>query len=236
MTSLLLIPGLASDEMVWQPLADALAQRMPVHHGNIRRDASIPAMASRLLAENQDDLIVVGHSLGGRVAMEMAHQAPARIKGLVLANTGQYAKVDGEEVRRQQVIDLAYEDIERLADSWLPPMLDVARTGDRDLIDRLKAMVTRVGAVVHEQQIRSLLDRPDASAYLPEINCPILFIAANQDRYSPVADHREMAAGAADAEIAIIDHAGHFAPVERPAEVVTAIDDWLHRRFDAGNG
>lgn len=236
MTTLLLIPGLASDSIVWQPLADALAPRMPVRHGDIRRDATIPAMASRLLDENERDLIVVGHSLGGRVAMEMARQAPRRIAGLVLANTGQYARREGEEVRRQQAIDLGNEDIGRLADSWLPPMLDPARTGDQALMNRLKAMVMRVGPMVHEQQVRSLLDRPDASAYLPKITCPILFVAANQDGYSPVAQHREMAEAAPDTEMAIVDHAGHFAPVEQPDDVVRAIEGWLRRRFGGTHG
>lgn len=235
MATLLLIPGLASDSIVWQPLADALSQRMPVRHGDIRGDGSIPAMASRLLDENKGELIAVGHSLGGRVAMEMARQAPERIKGLVLANTGQYARAQGEEVRRQHAIELGNDDIGRLADSWLPPMLDPARTGDQELISRLKAMVIRVGSAVHEQQVRALLDRPDASAHFSRISCPILFVAANQDGYSPVAQHREMADAAQDAEVAIIDHAGHFAPVEQPAEVVQAIDGWLRRRFGGAN-
>lgn len=229
MTTLVLIPGLASDAMVWQPLADATT--MPSHHADLRRDGSITAMAERMLAETQGPLIAVGHSMGGRVAMEMARLAPERLHGLVLANTGHHPRREGEEVRRHEMIDLGNRDIDRLADVWLPPMLDPARTDDEALMTQLRAMVRRAGATLHERQIRALLGRPNAMAYIPTLACPMLLIAARQDRWSPIAQHREIVDAAPDAELTIIEHAGHFAPLERPADVTTAIIDWLDRRF-----
>lgn len=229
MTTLALIPGLASDRIVWQALADAAA--WPSRHADLTRDTSIADMATRLLAETDGKLVAVGHSMGGRVAMEMARQAPERLVGLVLANTGHHARREGEESRRQEMIDLGNRDIERLADAWLPPMLDPARIGDATLMTQLREMVRRAGAAVHERQIRALLGRPDAMAYIPHIACPILLVAARQDGWSPIAQHREIAAAAPDAELTIIENAGHFAPLERPAEVTTAITGWLSRRF-----
>lgn len=229
MTTLVLIPGLASDDIVWRALADSAG--WPSHDADLTRDDSIVGMAERLLAETNGRLIAVGHSMGGRVAMEMARQAPKRLAGLVLANTGHHARREGEAVRRQQMIDLGNRDIEQLADAWLPPMLDPARVGDATLMSELRAMVRRAGAAVHERQIRALLGRPDALAYIPAIACPILLIAAQQDSWSPIAQHREIAEAAPDAELVIIENAGHFAPLERPAEVTAAITEWLHRRF-----
>lgn len=229
LTTLVLIPGLASDAVVWQPLADAAA--LPSHHADLTRDSAITAMAERLLAETTGPLIAVGHSMGGRVAMEMARLAPERLAGLVLANTGHHPRRAGEEARRQEMIDLGNRDIERLADVWLPPMLDPARTTDVALMAQLRAMVRRAGPAVHERQIRALLGRPDAMAYIPSLACPMLLIAAQQDGWSPIAQHREIAAAAPDAELSIIDNAGHFAPLERPDEVTTAITSWLDRRF-----
>lgn len=231
MTTLVLIPGLLSDSSVWRPLAEAAKARMRIHDADVTRDASIPAMATRILAEAEGDLIAVGHSMGGRVAMEMARQAPQRIRGLVLANTGYQPRRDGEEARRQEMIDLGNRDIEALADQWLPPMLDPARTKDTELLDRLKAMVLRAGSAVHARQIRALLDRPDAGAYMADLHCPILLVAARQDGWSPIAQHGEIAEAAPDTELVVVENAGHFAPVERPDDVVAAVCDWLDRRF-----
>lgn len=235
MTTLVLIPGLVSDAIVWAPLADAVAARMPVHAADLSQGTSITGMAEQILTQIEGDIVAVGHSMGGRIAMEMARLAPSRVRGLVLANTGHHARREGEEVKRQQMIDLGHRSMADLANSWLPPMLDAARVGDAALVAELKAMVLRADAAIHERQIRALLGRPDATATLPDIACPILLVAARQDGWSPIAQHQQIADAAPDAELVIIEDAGHFAPVERPAEVTTAITDWLDRRFGEAN-
>ena len=229
--TLVLIPGLVSDAIVWQPLEAAVAGRMPVHRADLTRDSSIPAMAARLLAETHGPLVAVGHSLGGRVAMEMAHQAPDRIAGLVLANTGHHPLVDGEPAKREAKIALGHKSMEALADEWLPPMVAPDRLADTALMNALRAMVLRADADIHERQIRALISRPDAGAYMGAIACPVLLVAARQDAWSPVVQHEEIAAAVPDAELFVIEDAGHFAPLERPDEVSAAIAGWLERRI-----
>ena len=236
MTTLVLIPGLVSDGRVWKSLADAARPHMPVHDALPTQYETIPDMAKAILEDVDGDLIAAGHSLGGRIAMEMAHQAPGRVKGLVLANTGHGPKREGEEVKRHEMIALGKRDMARLADVWLPPMLDDARLGDEALVADLTAMVLRAGPEVHERQIRALIARPNATACLKDITCPVLLIAAHQDKWSPVAQHEEIASLlGGESEMAIIGNAGHFAPVERPEAVTRAVMDWLKRYFSVGN-
>ncbi|GAB4356128.1 MAG: alpha/beta hydrolase [Oricola sp.] len=236
MKTLVLVPGLLSDAIVWKPLADAAAGLFRIHVADVSGGTSITGMAETILGEVAGPLVVAGHSMGGRVAMEMARIAPERVKGLVLANTGHHPKRDGEEVKRQAMIDLGYESMEKLAAQWLPPMVDPARSGDEALMAKLTAMVLRADAEQHERQIRALIARPDASAYLKDIACPVLLVTARQDAWSPIAQHEEIAGAVADAELVTIEHAGHFAPVERPEETTAAIMAWLQRRFGDGNG
>ncbi|WP_105435820.1 alpha/beta fold hydrolase [Neorhizobium tomejilense] len=236
MKTVVFIPGLVSDQIIWAPLAARIPQNFQVHQADLSDGTSITGMAQKQLDETVGDVIAVGHSMGGRVAMEMARLAPERVKGLVLANTGHHAKRDGEEIKRQQMIDLGHDSIAKLAASWLPPMLDPARVGDTDLIRELSEMVCRAGPQVHERHIRALLGRPNATASLPEIACPILLVAARQDGWSPIAQHKEIAAVVADAELVVIENAGHFAPVERPAETSAAVIDWLSRKFGESHG
>lgn len=229
--TLVLIPGLVSDSIVWAPLAAAASDLTAVRHADLSDGTSITGMAQKLLDETPGEVIAVGHSMGGRVAMEMAHIAPDRVRGLVLANTGHHPKREGEEIKRQQMIDLGNRSIEELAQQWLPPMVDPARVGDRELIDRLHAMVLRAGSEVHERHIRALVGRPNASAYIADLACPILLVAARNDGWSPIAQHQEIADAAPDTELVIIENAGHFAPVERPVETTAAVTEWLARRF-----
>lgn len=97
MKTAVLIPGLVSDEYIWRPLAPKIPQNIQVHHADLSNGLSITGMAQKQLDETVGDIIAVGHSMGGRVAMEMARLAPVRVKGLVLTNTGHHPKRDGEE-------------------------------------------------------------------------------------------------------------------------------------------
>lgn len=231
MTSLVLIPGLISDEIVWSPLGVAAGDRFNIHHADLRNGTSISTMASRLLEEVDGSMIVAGHSMGGRVALEMARQAPGRVDGLILADTGHHPMAAGEREKRQEMIDLAYEGMDRLADRWLPPMVDAARRDDPALMGKLRAMVLRADAKMHERQIRALMNRPDAGAYLSQIAAPTLLLVGRQDEWSPVAQHEEIAAAMPNARVVVIDNAGHFAPVERPQQVVDAILAWIDGNF-----
>lgn len=220
-----LIPGLLSDARVWGHLAEALPG--PVVHADLTRDASIPDMAARLLAETDGPLVAVGHSLGGRVAMEMARQAPDRIRALVLVSTGHHPATTAELPRREARIAEGHTDMAALVADWLPPMVAPDRHGDTALMDDLAAMARGFDAATHERQIRALMARPDAGATLPELRCPVLLVVGDRDGWSPPAQHHEIAALVPDAEVRVIPGAGHFLPVERPADTVAVLTGWL---------
>lgn len=88
MTTLVTIPGMMSDARTWDAVAQAIKPKgTTVHAADTNRDATIEEMAARALAETDGNLVVVAHSMGGRVALEMGHQAPTRLRAMVLANT-----------------------------------------------------------------------------------------------------------------------------------------------------
>ena len=121
MTRILLIPGLICDGHVWQGCLAALAGH-DVTVADLGVATDITAMAEQLLATHAGDLIVMGHSLGGRVAMEMARIAPTRLRGLALLNTGMAPLKAGELPKREAMIAFAHEQgMAALADHWLPP-------------------------------------------------------------------------------------------------------------------
>lgn len=101
------------------------------------------------------------------------------------------------------------------------------RHGDAALMDDLAAMARGFDAATHERQIRALMARPDAGATLPELRCPLLLVVGDRDGWSPPAQHHEIAALVPDAEVRVIPGAGHFLPVERPAETVAVLTGWL---------
>lgn len=220
MPTVLLIPGLVSDAYVWT----GVTARLPSLVADVTSQTSIPQMASDLLANHAGRLILIGHSMGGRVAMEMARMAPGRIAGMALLNTGMHPKREGEEAKRQAMIDLAYgQGMAALAAQWLPGMMNAAPNAD--LVAGLAEMVCRMTPEIHERQLRALLSRPDASASLT-YRGPILLITGRQDIWSPIAQHQDIARLCPQARLEIIEDAGHFAPVEQSETVAKLVADW----------
>lgn len=225
MATVLLIPGLVSDGFVWAAAAAALAP-LPVVVADVTTQATIEDMARSLLARHEGRLVLAGHSMGGRVAMEMARMAPGRIAGMALLNTGMHAKREGEEAKRQAMIDLAHaQGMAGLAAAWLPGMMNAKAPPDPALMAGLTAMVCRMTPEIHERQLRALLSRPDAAASLA-YSGPMLLITGAEDAWSPVAQHQDIALLCPQARLEIIPEAGHFAPVEQPARVARLLADW----------
>lgn len=228
--TLILIPGLLSDRTVWEPVVARFAPQMPVVVADLSIQDSIEAMARDTLAATEGPLVVAGHSMGARVALEMVRLAPERVVRLALFDTGIHPRNATEEPRRRELVELAHtRGMAALAKSWLPPMVHEDRHGDADLMGALNAMVERMTPELHERQIRALLDRPDARPALASVACPLLIAVGRQDQWSPVAQHEEMNALVPHAELVVIEDAGHFAPIERPEATIAALERFLSK-------
>src|SRR5512133_619121 len=103
---LILLPGLAGDQTMWQAQCMALAAWQPVVSDVHMRNDTIEAMAAALLRDTDGLLILAGASMGGMVAMEAARQAPGRIAGLALMGTS--ARPESADMRqlREAAIEL----------------------------------------------------------------------------------------------------------------------------------
>jgi pimeloyl-ACP methyl ester carboxylesterase len=225
---ILLVPGLMCDDYVWGPLIDSLERQAIVP--NLTTQHSITQMASDCLALSSGPVVVAGHSMGARVAMEMAHLAPQRVSRLVLLDTGIHPLAEGELEKREEVISVSRDQgMEALADRWIPGMVWQHNQINETLMTQLRKMVLRHTPEQHERQIRALIDRPDASAYLAEITCPTLIVVGRYDNWSPVSQHEDMLALLPNAQLEIIENAGHFAPLEQPALVAELVADFLQR-------
>lgn len=229
--TLALVPGLLSDSRVWLPLSESVGKKMPVYHAALAGYDSLAAMAEYILGEVSGPIVAIGHSMGGRVCMEMARLDPERVIGLVLADTGYDGLRDGELKKRLAVVDLGHKSMTTLVDSWLPPMVNPDRHRETGLMESLRQMALQFDSVTHESWIRALINRPDAGSYLHAIQCPVLLMTGDRDNWSPISQHHEMAELLPDSEFVVIEDAGHFAPVERPYVVCSRVIEWLGRRF-----
>jgi pimeloyl-ACP methyl ester carboxylesterase len=233
--ALLLLPGLLCDRDVWADQIEALGECdciVPRYHDL----DSIVAMARRVLDEAPPRFALAGHSMGGRVALEVVRTAPERVSRLALLDTGYEARKAGEpgeqEARqRRHFVELARDSgMRAMGAEWLRGMTHPARIADSALIERVLAMIERHTLEGHSAQIRALLERPDASDVLPQIRCPTLVACGREDAWSPPARHQAMAALIPNSQLVVIGHCGHMSTMEQPVAVTAALRDWLQQR------
>jgi pimeloyl-ACP methyl ester carboxylesterase len=231
MKSLILLPGLACDaEIFAEQLPVLQAAGCSVHVSSVHtRCNSLPAMARTLLAEHPGSHVLVGHSMGGMVALEMARQAPRRVRAIALL--GSTARADSAEM-----IDLRTKACALYAAGRMDEVLAAntmfafhpVHAQDRALVRRYLAIVGRGGAEALIRQNRAVMDRADSRALLPQLRCPVLVAVGEADRLTPPEIAREIAAAVPGARLEIVPGAGHMLTMEQPARVSALLLDWLN--------
>src|SRR5882757_4441744 len=175
---LMLLSGLLCDETIWADIPERLGDAADARVMSFRGFSSIPAMAEHVLAMAPERFAVAGHSMGGRVALEVLRSAPWRVSGLALLNTGVHTVRDGETQSRGHLLRVAYErGMSALAAEWLPPMMGSDTARSAELMPRLTAMVERCTAAAYAEQVSAMLQRPDALSVLPTIAVPTLLLS-----------------------------------------------------------
>ncbi|AJP56016.1 alpha/beta hydrolase [Pandoraea vervacti] len=232
--ALLMLPGLLCDQVAWAATAALLPEfdcRVPAW-GSLD---TIGAMAEHVLATTPEPrFALAGHSMGGRVALEVVRRAPHRVSHLALLDTGYQALPEGEAADKERSGRAALlarsrdEGMRAMGAVWATGMVHPDRIGT-PLFDAILDMIERSHPDQFAAQIHALLERPDATSQLRDIQCPTLVLCGRQDTWSPLARHEVMAGLIPGAVLSIVEHSGHMSPMERPEAVADAMRAWLAR-------
>jgi pimeloyl-ACP methyl ester carboxylesterase len=230
MQTIYLLCGLLCDEVAWQAQATALARDHDVRVVSfLNGEDSLAAMAERVLAGAPDRFALAGHSMGGRVALEVCRRAPGRVERLALLDTGYEGPAPGEADRRAVLVDQARrEGIDAIAAAWGLPMLAPDRRADPVLTRAVFDMVGRMSPAIYAAHTRALLGRPDAGDVLRRVTCPALVLCGQQDGWSPPERHLRMAELVPQPPLVrLVEDCGHMAMMEQPDAVLAALREWL---------
>jgi pimeloyl-ACP methyl ester carboxylesterase len=229
MHHVILLPGLASDATLWRDQLPALSARHRVSVTDVHaRHPTLPTMAAALLAEQPGDLVLVGTSMGGMLALEVVAQAPQRVKALALLGTT--ARADTPEIiqLRSDAIKLFEQGrAEEVLRANVAFAFHPSRASDAELVATYLGLVLRAGAQQLIAQNRAVMARPDRRAMLPSIQCPTLVVCGDSDALTPPECSRELAAGIPGARLEVLAGCGHLLTLEQPQRVNALLMDWL---------
>ena len=233
---LLLLPGLMCDGAFWASLQAAVPAALSCQVVDYADADTLTAMAQAALAAAPPYFALAGHSMGGRVALEVVRLAPERVQKLVLMDTGCLPLAAGDAGEKERAGRMALLEVARtngvraMCGEWLKGMVHPARLNDAALLELITDMFARKNADRFARQLNALLTRPDASpvlAGLQSLGLPTLLLCGRQDSWASVAQHEAMRLLAPHASLCVIENAGHMVLMEQPQETARRILQFL---------
>jgi pimeloyl-ACP methyl ester carboxylesterase len=253
--AVLLVHGITSSSRTWRTVMPALAEHYDViapdllGHGRSakpRGDYSLGAYASGLrdllVALDVPRATVVGHSLGGGVAMQFAYQFPERVERLALVDSGglgsevslvlRAATLPGAEYVLPLLASSPLRGASALAGSVLGRVGLRASADVKGMAEGFESLGDASARKAFVHTARSVIDpsgqRVDATdrLYLAE-HVPSLIVWGDHDRMIPVKHGREAHALMPNSRFEVFEGAGHFPFNDDPARFAALLHDFI---------
>ena len=225
-----MVPGMMCDERIFSPQIEALSQNLEVTIADISNFSSVRELASDVLKKAPKKFSLLGHSMGGIVAMEIYSQEPNRIEKLILMDTNPKAELDEVKLKREPQIREVNKGklLEVMRDEMKPNYLAESEN-KRSVLNICMDMALSLGPEVFINQSRALQSRLDQQNTIQSINIPVLIMCGSEDKLCPVERHEMMHNMISDSDLKIINNAGHMPTLEQPRETTEVIKEWLMR-------
>ncbi|MEM8775259.1 MAG: alpha/beta hydrolase [Pseudomonadota bacterium] len=226
---LVFLPGIMSDARLFGPQISTFSTETSVMFAPISSGETIEEIASGLLKQLPKCFAVAGHGMGGIVAMELLRRAPERVSRIALMDTTSLAETPQSAADYEPLIIKLKTGLLEIAASELIRAEHLAPTESRASILNLVAkMAENVGTSTIIQQIRALQRRCDYQVILRKCKVPALVMCGVHDTLMPVKRHEFMAGIIPNAQLALIQNAGHFPTLEASDAVSAALRSWMN--------
>ena len=161
---------------------------------------------------------VIGNSIGGCIAAEMAVHASPRVSGVVLVDAGgleveDHPAADFFSLTPDQVTEMAYYEPEKF------------RVDFAALPDQAKAAMAGNQAALRAYTADGMTD-PSLAGQLGSVRVPVLVVWGAADRIYPPEQGEAFAKAIPGARLTVLDHAGHLPQLEAPSALLAAVLDF----------
>jgi 3-oxoadipate enol-lactonase len=222
---IVLLHGLALDKSIWSPVVAAYSTQARFITPDLRGHGETPVgQADGTLSQVADDLLalldalglpkvcLLGHSMGGYIALNFAARYPQRLASLVLLASK--IRADAPEKQKERL-----DDAQKVLHGGVP-VFAAALAGrlsrDPFLADQLRTRMQGNNPAGLSNILVAIANRPDQQALLPELEVPVLAIAGAEDQISAPAFALEAADLAARGHKLVIPGVGHMPMLENP--------------------
>jgi pimeloyl-ACP methyl ester carboxylesterase len=225
---LVLIPGLMADARLFLPQMVTLGAGRAMQVCLPARGDTVEQISEAMLPGLPDKFALLGHGLGGDVALDLIRRVPDRVTRVILMATDPLAEPPAAAAAREARMVAARAG--RLAQAMreeIPP----GALADTPWRDEVLALVTDMalglGEGVFLRQSRALQRRPDQQKTMRRVKLPALVLAGEADTLVPLRRQEFTANLMPFGQLKVIAGAGHLAPLEQPEAVSDALAAFL---------
>ncbi len=233
---LILIHGFCEDHRIWNALIPVLSESyrctlidLPGFGGSEQLPSDLRIWGERIWEAlddlNIDKCAIVGHSLGGYVALAMAEIAPDRVTGLGLFHSTAYA--DSEEKKNNR--DKAIQHVrsfgnESFVKQLIPTLFsNPLHPACSSLLEIARGQ--RADAIVHA--LEAMRERPDRTHVLETLKAPVMILSGKDDGVLNLTDQAALAGMPSECLWRVLDGVGHMGMFEDPKASISQIQQLM---------
>ncbi len=228
-TAIIFIHGAAGDSRLFHGQLRHFADSFPVigpdlpAHGRSQwncmpsMDEYSNAIIEIIKQESLQSVVLVGHSMGGCVCLDIFGKYPGRIKGMVLVSTGSKLPVSDElmSALKMDPETLGGVIMRGLFSRDIAPLVDMFKTN---------FVITKREIIDHDLRVSRELDY---DAMLGDISVPVLVIANRNDVMVPLEKSSELAGNIPGARLTVFEYYGHLPFFEHKNEFNQCLESFL---------
>lgn len=196
-------------------------------------DMSMEGMAEVIHAilqeEKKDPLPVIGHSMGGYIALAFAEKYPSLLTGLGLFHSTAFADSEEKKDTRRKGIAFinehgAFEFLKTTSPNLFSP---ATKSENPDLIEEFISGLNNFSPQALVSYYNAMMNRPDRTEVLRNASYPVLFILGKYDNAVPLADTLKLCSLPENSYIEILKNSGHMGMLEEPVQSNYALANFL---------
>lgn len=240
MANLVLLHGFCETSDMW---SDVCVQFMSVGHSvtcvdlpgfgtNMDCVSSMEEMAIyvwNLLAQNNVvNPIILGHSMGGYVALEMLHQKPREIKGIGLIHS--HAAADSEEKKANRNKSISFvqkHGTNEFLDLFPNQLVAPHRVSDFALMEQVRSLTQDTSAEAISAASKAMRDRKERISLLNSVETPILWLVGEQDSFVSVSEIYQQVSQTRRSMLEVLPNVGHLSVFEDPQKFKNAVFKYI---------
>ncbi|MCX7863212.1 MAG: alpha/beta hydrolase [Bacteroidales bacterium] len=236
--TLIFLHGYLENKFLWKELMFALSNYQTISidlpgcgesppQENQTIDSMALAVKETLDSLHVSEAVIIGHSMGGYVALSFAEQFSSVLKGLILINSHPFADTDEKKQSRLQEIELIKQGKKTLLLKTFLPKLYAPDFNDAEAIENSRIMAELTCPQGMIACLNAMAERKDRSFLLHSLPFPLLWIYGKHDQLFNCELAEKFSTQNQRLIKMLLPNAGHMGMIEEKENVIKAIKQFL---------